>query len=102
MIQWIPGFVGFLCMSFLAADGSALEVELKFDRYPDQTTDEDFFRPADFHFLDKSMTPPEGKWKLPQLKSKAPSFALAELGDGKRLLILDRREGKDPFYNLLY
>ena len=38
---------------------------------------------------------PEGPWRFPEVKGPNPIYALARLGDGKRLFILDGRKDED-------
>lgn len=52
--------------------------------------------------LKKSAEKPEGSWNLPSLNAELPVYALIELGDDKRLLVLDQKDSNDPFYNVLY
>ncbi len=46
--------------------------------------------------------PPEGNWKLPTLNSDGSAYAVFDLGDVERLLILDRQKPADFFFNRLY
>ncbi len=111
MSQWIQTFFGAIlgcCFAVTssataAAEASTIEVNLKFERYPEEIPEEDeTFRPWGYSALESLSKPPDGKWKLPALKSKLPIYAFAPMGDEKRLFILDRKDPKDPFYNVLY
>jgi len=42
---------------------------------------------------------PQGNWTLPDFKNRKPLFALIRLGDGERLLILDRAPENDAEMN---
>ncbi len=77
----------------------AVEVPLKYERYGENDRG---FQPYGYVLLEKSAKAPPGDWKLPELKSAVPVYALAAIGSGKRLLILDKRDAKDSFYTRLY
>jgi len=101
LIRYSSIFAGLL-LGILPARADVLEVDLKYDRYPDREANDDTFRPHGYVSLEKSTKVPPGKWKLPELKSKVPVYALARLGDERRLLILDRKKAGDSFFNLLH
>jgi hypothetical protein len=77
----------------------ALDVPLTYARHPDEG---ESFRPGGTATLQSTLDRPSGEWKLPQLTSKQPIYAFAQLGDKNCLFILDRREADDFFYNRLY
>jgi hypothetical protein len=77
----------------------ALDVPLTYVRHPDEG---DSFRPFSFAQANVTIERPAGDWNLPELKSKTPLYALAEFGDKELLLILDRQNADDFFYNRLY
>lgn len=77
----------------------ALDVSLKYERHPDE---KDSFRPFSFAQVQPTIERPAGDWNLPELKSKTPLYAFAELGDKECLLILDRQNADDFFFNRLY
>jgi len=83
----------------LATAAFGLEVPLTYQRHPDDT---ETFRPGGSATLGKSLDRPAGTWKLPELNSKQPIYAFAELGEKKRLLVLDRQNADDFFYSRLY
>jgi len=77
----------------------AVEVPLKYEKYPDKTKS---FYPSGTAVLQKTIKPPNGEWKIPELKSEHPLYALAKLGDKECLFIMDRQNTDDFFYNRLY
>jgi len=83
----------------IAASVSAFEVPL---RYQCHSGDQTAFRPGGTVYFQPSSEPPAGNWKLPTLNSEAPGYAVFELGDVERLLILDRQKPADFFFNRLY
>lgn len=83
----------------LAAAALAVDVPLKYEKYPDKTKS---FYPYGTARLQKTIKPPNGEWKIPELKSEHPLYALAKLGDKECLFIMDRQNTDDFFYNRLY
>jgi len=83
----------------VATASFGLEVPLTCERHPDEA---ESFRPGGAATLQKSLDRPAGEWKLPELNSKQPIYAFAELGEKKCLLVLDRQKADDFFYNRLY
>ena len=84
-----------LCMTTAAF---ALDVPLTYVRHSDE---KDSFRPFSFAQVQPTIERPAGDWNLPELKSKTPLYAFAELGDKECLLILDRQNADDFFFNRL-
>ncbi len=78
----------------------AVDVPLKYERCGDDGGSG--WQPRVYVLLEKSVKLPAGDWKLPELKSSLPVYACADIGGKKRLLVLDKRDAKDPFYNRLY
>ncbi len=78
----------------------AVDVPLKYERFVDDGSSG--FHPRGYVFVEKSAKAPAGDWKLPALTSPAPVYACADIGGGKRLLVLDVQNAKDRFYNRLY
>lgn len=78
---------------------AALDIPLKYQRHADE---EQSFRPYGYCGLNKQTTKPAGEWKLPELVSKQPAYALATLGDREHLFVLDQQKKKDTFYNRIY
>jgi len=77
----------------------ALDVPLKYVRHPDEGG---LFRPFSFAQAQVTTERPAGDWNLPELKSKTPLYTFAEFGDEELLLVLDRQNADDFFYNRLY
>ncbi len=84
---------------FTTTAAFALDVPLTYVRHPDEG---ESFRPFSFAQVQPTIERPAGDWNLPELKSKTPLYAFAELGDKKRLVILDRQSADDFFFNRLY
>ena len=76
-----------------------LEVPLRYETYPEGATG---FQPSGGRAMQQTTDVPSGDWKLPELKSKPPVYAFAQFGEKQRLLILDRQNAGDFFYNRLY
>ena len=91
-------FMSVLAFS-LTTSAFGLEVPLTYERHPDEA---ESFLPGGSATLEKSLDRPAGTWKLPDLKSKQPIYGFAQLGEKKRLLVLDRQKADDFFYNRLY
>jgi len=85
-----------LCMTTAAF---ALDVTLKYERHSDEG---ESFRPFSFAQVQPTIERPADDWNLPELRSKTPLYAFAELGDKERLVILDRQNADDFFFNRLY
>lgn len=83
----------------LVTTAFGLEVPLKYEKYPERPRE---LLPPGYRSLDKTTDVPQGDWKLPKLKSKLPVYAMVKLGNKERLLILDRKNADDSFYNRLY
>lgn len=81
----------------LATAAFGLEVPLTYERHRGKS-----FRPGGSATLKSSLDRPAGEWKLPEMNSKQPIYAFAELGEKKRLLVLDRQKADDFFYSRLY
>jgi hypothetical protein len=77
----------------------AIDVPLKFVRYPDKTEE---FYPYGSGRPDMKLQPPAGDWKLPELLSEQPVYMMTKLGDTERLMVFDRQEAGDSFYNRIY
>jgi hypothetical protein len=99
MTRFVPKLlvVGFLICSLITA--LALEVPLKYEKFAEKAQG---FRPYGYSQFGKTTDPPKGEWKLPELKSKLPIYAMSKLGSKERLFILDRQKTDDKFYNRLY
>ncbi len=86
----------FLCTACAAA---AIEVQLEYVKYPDE---QETYLPAGMARLTYKLDPPPGVWKFPSLVSAHPIYSLVELGDEKKLLVLDRQKTEDEYYNRIY
>ncbi len=87
----------------LAAPALAEEVALEYVRYPEGEQEDEAFLPRFTRAIEEIATSaPRGDFKLPPLQSKEPLFALLELGGEPRLLVFDRADAGDPFFNVLY
>ena len=88
-------FLGF-CLTSAAL---AIDVPLKYQKHPDKTED---YYPSGAVSLKKTLKPPSGEWKLPQLVSEHPLYAFMKIGDKERLCVFDRQKAGDSFYNRFY
>lgn len=93
------GWVTSAAVMLLVTHAYALDIPLNYERYPD---DEKAYLPRGYGELKVSLERPQGEWKFPEFNSEQPVYAFAELTDGKRLLVLDRKHAKDRFYNRIY
>jgi len=87
---------------FLATTLFAIEVPLKYEKYPDEPRS---FLPSGFAQLNirpRDAPLPGEPWTLPHLNTENPVYAFAKIGDKERLFILDIQNANDPFYNRLY
>ena len=80
------------------AVGDGLEVPLEYVKFPERRTS---YLPGGIAYPEKSLTPPEGDWKLPELTGEHPVFARLGLGEGEYLMILDRKARDEGFYTRL-
>ena len=81
----------------------AIELPLKYERYPEYRSDESLeFWPYGASYVEFEENIPEGEWKLPKHNSKFPLYGWIEIGDQKRLIILDKRNPKAKFYDRIY
>ena len=99
MNKSIMKLVCFMVFFFFASILFAIDVPLKYVKYPDKT--ESYF-PSGIAFVSKTLESPDGNWKFPDFISSKPIYAQAKLGDEKRLMILDRQKAEDDFYNRIY
>ncbi len=97
----LPGknasFLGALLL--LAGWSGALEVPLKFR--PTSANSQDWVG-EDAHRLVCWAQPPPGNWKLPRFHAPAPVFSVIYLGGIRHLLVLDKKNPRNPFYNRLF
>jgi len=80
----------------------AIEVPLKYEKYPDKPKS---FLPSGSVRLSlrpRGIALPGEPWTLPHLNTENPVYALAKIGDKERLLVLDVKNKSDTFYNRLY
>jgi hypothetical protein len=89
----------FVLVFCVTTSAFGLEVSIKYERHADGTAG---FRPSGVAPLQVTADVPSGDWKLPELKSKPPIYAITHFGEKPRLLILDRQNASDFFYNRLY
>ena len=89
------------CMVFfsLASTLPAVEVSLKYVKFPDKT---ETYLPTGMARLKYTLDPPPGDWKLPPFVSAHPIYSLVKLGDEERLLVLDRQKREDEYYNRIF
>jgi len=95
----IPWILAALLGLGAPAVAQPIEVPLEFTRRPERPPYR--FLPMGLVPLEKRFEAPAG-WKLPRLTSTTPIFALVRLGDGKRLLVLDKPSAEFPFYDRLH
>ncbi len=93
----------------LALPAAALDVAIEYQRYPSQEEQQkereegkSVFRPWGSGSLELKKEAPEGDWKLPKLVAKRPIYAEVTLGDSTFLLVYDKQEAGDTFYNRVY
>ena len=86
-------------MWLIALFGYSMEVNLEYQMYPEDWKD---FRPWGNGQFQKTFIKPEGDWKFPEFNSEKPVYSWLELGDTKRLVILDQKDKSDSFYNRIY
>jgi len=95
----IPWTLAMLLVLGAPAAAQPIEVPLEFTRRPERPPYR--FLPMGLVQLEKRLEAPAG-FKLPRLVSPVPIFAFVQLGDGKRLLVLDKPSAEHPFYDRLY
>lgn len=78
-----------------------VEVRLTYEEYAEETG-RGAFQPYGSTRPELSLTCPEGEWKLPRLLSEKPVYALIQLGDERRLGVLDKVKKSDTFYRRIY
>lgn len=88
----------FLGFSFTAA-AFAIDVPLKYQKHPAEPKD---FYPSGSGVVEKTLEPPAGKWKMPQLVSNKPIYALIKIGEKELLCVLDRQKKDAKFYDRIY
>ena len=96
--RWLRRCV-LLLFCVLGSLAFAIDVPIKYCLHKGETEE---FQPYGGREFNKMTSCPEGKWKLPELKSKQPVYAWVELGEKKRLLILDCKSPNSAFYDLIY
>jgi len=79
-----------------------LTVPLEYVRYPDVVEAQGSFVFRGELQLECLPAPPAGDWKLPDLVSAQPVYALAKLGESEHLFVLDREDAGGAFYDRLY
>ena len=84
----------------VAAGAFALDVPLKYERYADSPGRG--YRPHARAGVRALVDRPPGDWKLPDLVSDIPVYGLVGLVDAERLIVLDRQEKSDAFFNRVY
>jgi len=91
----LAAFLG-LC---LAASAFAIDVPLKYQKYLAESED---FYPSGTAVVEKTLEPPAGKWKMPQLACDKPIYALIKIGEKELLFVLDWQKKDAKFYNRIY
>jgi hypothetical protein len=99
MSKYIPKLLAAYLVLSLTNAASAVEVPLKYVKYPHKP---ESYYPYGNAILQLTAECPAGKWKMPQLKSEHPLYAISKMGDKERLFIIDRRQAGDSFYNRFY
>jgi hypothetical protein len=108
MVRWSLTALGWIQVCLLSAGALALEpevieVDMSYQRTPDRETADEVLRPSGgWEEVEVTTKRPEGEWKLPALKSKAPAYAFTSFGGEKKLLVVDSRSASDRFFNVLY
>ncbi len=83
----------------LAAQSFGLEAALTYRKHSEAKG----FQPyGSSSVLRPTLEAPSGEWKFPKWKSERPLFAWLELGDQKRLFVLDRKNAEDKSYNRIH
>ena len=101
--MWAPIlFLSLIPGDLPAAGSSAIEVALEYVRGPDEEDSDSPFLHRGELILENLDAAPPGDWKLPELLSERPLYALTSLGDDQVLLVLDRADAADPFYSRIY
>ncbi len=90
---------GIVLMLPLIGSASSIEVPLKYRKH---TENRQSFLPYGNLMIQPKTACPEGNWKLPELVGRQPLYALVQLGEKDRLVILDCRQATDAFYNRFY
>ncbi len=83
----------------VAAAAGALDVELTYQTRPEEN--QGFF-PYGSQSAKASLAPPDGDWKLPSALVGTPMYLTVALGERPHLLVLDKEDETDPFYNRLH
>jgi hypothetical protein len=99
MSRSVPKLFCVAFIFFAASNAVALDVTLEYVKFPDNPQT---FVPTGIARLTYKLDPPPGDWKLPPFISAHPIYSLVELGDDKKLLVLDRQKTDDEYYNRLY
>lgn len=86
------------CICVLA---QTLELPLTYERYADGEQERRFL-PYGYAHIGLQPEVPEGDWKLPELHSEHPLYGWLEIGDQKRLLVVDQRSRRSRFYDRIY
>ena len=83
----------------VAAAAGALDVELTYQTRPEEN--QGFF-PYGSQSAKASLAPPDGDWELPSALVGTPMYLTVALGERPHLLVLDKEDETDPFYNRLH
>ena len=92
-------FIAVLTFLSLSSLSLAVEVPLKYDRFPDNRQGQPqsgFLNMQLFYDL------PAGEWVVPELKFEHTLYMFVSIGDTKRLCLFDFQKKNDPFFNRLY
>jgi hypothetical protein len=92
-------FLCFLVFFFFTSTLFAIDVPLKYVKYPDKPKS---VFPTGLARLTYKLNPPPGEWKLPTFVSAHPIYSLVKLGDEEKLLVLDRQKTEDEYYNRIF
>ncbi len=88
--------VAVLCVLCAGVTASALDVEIA---YRTRSDSQQGFFPYGHQSTQLSYDPPKGEWKLPDTLTGKPLYGTIEFGDRAHLLVFDRENESDDFYN---
>ncbi|MEW6742466.1 MAG: hypothetical protein AB1486_06885 [Planctomycetota bacterium] len=88
-----------LCWGGVAPAG---DVAIEYQRMADDGSTGEFYVATGTSFVECTTAAPEGPWRIPALKSEKPLYGKVTLGGKDRLLVLDRSETQDKFFNRVF
>ncbi len=96
--KWVS-LLGWLLPLLPAGRSAALEIPLTFR--PTSSSSQDWVG-EEVHRLARRAQPPPGDWKLPRFRARIPVFSVIYLAGTPHLLVLDKKNPRDSFYNRLF